>query len=87
MVKTRGHPFRLTKVHVSLDQLENYYLFNRMAEAWNRLPVEVVVALSVNAFKGRFDRRCADWMHVTDQDQLYISHGEMDISQRRKDSV
>ena len=67
------------KERVRLDQRANY-LFNRMAEAWNRLPAEVVMATSVNAFKGKFDRHYADRMQVTNPDQLYIAYGEMDVS-------
>ena len=51
-----------------------------MAEAWNRLPAGVVMATSVNAFKGKFDRHYADRMQVTNPDQLYITYGEMDVS-------
>ena len=78
-VITRGHPYKLVKERVRLDQRANY-LFNRMAEAWNRLPAEVVMATSVNAFKGKFDRHYADRMQVTNPDQLYIAYGEMDVS-------
>ena len=78
VVKTRGHPLRMMKERVRLDQRANY-LFNRMNEAWNRLPEEVVMAPSVNAFKGRFDRYYSDRMQVTNPDQLYISYGEFAV--------
>ena len=42
VVITHGHPYKLIKERVRLDQRANY-LFNRMAEAWNRLPAEVVM--------------------------------------------
>ena len=79
VVKTRGHPYRLMKERVRLDQRANY-LFNRMTEPWNRLPAAVVMAPSVNAFKGRFDRYYANQMQITDPGQLYTAYGEMNVS-------
>ena len=78
VIKTRGHAYRLSKERVRLDQRANY-LFNRMVQAWNKLPAEVVQAPSVNAFKGRFDRHYADQMQTTDPGQLYAAYGEMSI--------
>ena len=77
--RTLGHLFRQRRERVRLDQRANY-LFNRMADAWNRLPEDVVNAPSVNAFKGRLDRHYADRMQVTDPGQLYTAYGEVNLS-------
>ena len=53
--RTRGHSLKLTKSRSRLD-IRNYFFSQRVVNAWNSLPCEVVEAESVNAFKNRYDR-------------------------------
>ena len=56
---TRGHSLKLT-IRSSRTQLRQNFFSNRVVKLWNNLPEEVVMALTVNCFKGRFDRQTAD---------------------------
>ena len=56
---TLGHILKLTK-RSSRTQLRQNFFSNRVVNMWNDLPQEVVMASTVNCFKGRFDRYSAD---------------------------
>ena len=56
---TRGHSLKLAK-RSSRTQLRQNFFSNRVVKLWNNLPEEVVMAPTVNCFKGRFDRHSAD---------------------------
>jgi len=56
---TRGHSLKLAK-RSSRTQLRQNFFSNRVVNMWNDLPQEVVMAPTVNCFKGRFDRYSAD---------------------------
>jgi len=43
----------------SRTQLRQNFFSNRVVNMWNDLPQEVVIAPTVNCFKGRFDRYSA----------------------------
>jgi len=58
-LSTRGHTLKLAK-RSSRTQLRQNFFSNRVVNLWNNLPEEVVMAPSVNCFKGRFDRYYAD---------------------------
>ena len=49
---TRGHPFTLCKPHVRLDT-SKFAFHSRVIDTWNSLPLGVVSAGSINAFKAR----------------------------------
>ena len=46
---TRGHCYKLKKVHVRLDA-RKHFLANRVVNAWNNLPNDVVLSSSVSMF-------------------------------------
>ena len=52
---TRGHNYKLLRSTCS-SRIRHDYFSQRIVEHWNRLPSDVVNALSVNSFKGRLDR-------------------------------
>ena len=56
---TRGHSLKLAK-RSSRTQLRQNFFSNRVVKLWNNLPEDVVMAPTVNCFKGRFDRYTAD---------------------------
>ena len=49
---TRGHPFTLCKPPARLDSCK-FSFFSRVIDLWNSLPIVVVEAGSVSAFKAR----------------------------------
>lgn len=51
----RGHGFKLAKESFRTTCRRNF-LSNRIFDAWNRLPNEVVNAATVNEFKNKYDR-------------------------------
>ena len=53
--RTRGHSYKLVKSRSRLDIRRNFFS-QRVINAWNSLPSEVVEAESVNTFKNRYDR-------------------------------
>lgn len=53
--QTRGHPFKLYKERSRLNIRMNSFS-NRVINTWNELPNNVVMAPSVNAFKGRLNQ-------------------------------
>jgi hypothetical protein len=52
---TRGHPFTLCKPPARLDSCK-FSFFSRVIDLWNSLPIVVVEAGSVSAFKARLKR-------------------------------
>ena len=52
---TRGHSLKLQKRECHSNIRQNFFSF-RVVNMWNSLPEEIVMADSVNCFKGRFDR-------------------------------
>ena len=53
--RTRGHCYKLIKSRSRLDIRKNFFS-QRVVNAWNSLPSDVVQAESVNAFKNRYDK-------------------------------
>ena len=56
--RTRGHNLKL-KIERSIHRSRRMFFSNRVAEAWNRLPEEVVMAKTTNEFKNCLDRHWA----------------------------
>ena len=52
--RIRGHSFKITKVRSRLEIRINFFN-QRVVNKWNELPLYVVEAESVNAFKNRLD--------------------------------
>ncbi len=52
---TRGSSHRLNRQFTNCMQRKNFFT-NRVVPNWNRLPNELVSALSVNQFKNKYDR-------------------------------
>ena len=53
--KLRGHSMKLSKQRASLD-VRKFSFSQRVVQAWNKLPQEVVDATSVNQFKNRLHK-------------------------------
>ena len=53
--RTRGHPLKLFKERVRLNVRANSFS-NRVTNTWNQLPEDIVMAPSLNAFKGRLNK-------------------------------
>ena len=53
--KTRGHPYKIHKLHSRLD-IRKYSFTQRIVNDWNRLPRSAVMSASVNQFKGHIDK-------------------------------
>ena len=53
--RTRGHNCRIVKQRSRLD-IRKYFFSQRVVNAWNSLPQDVVDADSVNSFKNRLDK-------------------------------
>ena len=53
--RTRGHPLKLFKERPRLNVRANSFS-NRVTNTWNQLPEDIVMAPSLNAFKGRLNK-------------------------------
>ena len=53
--KTRGHPYKIHKLHSRLD-MRKYSFTQRIVNDWNRLPGSAVMSASVNQLKGHIDK-------------------------------
>ena len=53
--RTRGHPLKLFKERPRLNVRANSFS-NRVTNTWNQLPEDIVMAPSLNAFKGRSNK-------------------------------
>jgi len=54
--KTRGHGLKVKMTeNVKLD-VRKYFFTNRIVEPWNELPQDIVDSITVNEFKGKYDR-------------------------------
>ena len=53
--KTRGHPYKISKLHFRLDIRKNLFT-QRIVNDWNILPGSAVMSASVNQFKGHIDK-------------------------------
>ena len=53
--KTRGHPYKIHKLHPRLD-IRKYSFTQRIVNDWNRRPGSAVMSASINHFKGHIDK-------------------------------
>ena len=67
---TRSHPYKLLKYRTNTEQFKHFFS-NRVVNIWNNLPTNVVMAKSVNSFKGHIDRHLSEHMFDTNLDKLY----------------
>ena len=67
---TRSHPYKLLKYRSNTEQFKHFFS-NRVVNIWNKLPTNVVMATSVNSFKGHIDRHLSEHMFDTNLDKLY----------------
>ena len=56
---TRGHPLKLKKQRPNTIRHANIFS-NRVIDAWNSLPSDIVMAPSINSFKNRLDNHWRD---------------------------
>ena len=52
---TRGNDYKIETARTHYD-LRKYYFTNRVVNAWNSLPNEIVKASSTNQFKNKLDK-------------------------------
>ena len=52
--RTRGHRYKLSKSRSRLEVRKKFFS-QRVINEWNKLPVDVVEATSVNSFNNRYD--------------------------------
>ena len=64
---TRGHSFKLLKPYVKTSIRQNFFS-NRVVNAWNSLPEEVVTASTLNQFKNRLDRLWSEYKYLESSD-------------------
>ena len=62
---TRGHQLKLEKGRSRLD-VRKHFFTQRVVNLWNALPVNLVSAPTVNAFKNRLDTLWKDAPFTTD---------------------
>ncbi|BHF63829.1 hypothetical protein SprV_0200682400 [Sparganum proliferum] len=62
--KLRGHPLKLRVTGAKLD-IRKFFFSNRVIEAWNALPADVVMSSSVEAFKRKLDQCTTKRHNVT----------------------
>ena len=55
----RGHKYKLYKDRSHLN-IRKFFFSQRIVDSWNKLPVHVVEAETVNCFKCRLDK-CSSW--------------------------
>ena len=67
---TRGHLLKLKKKACRTLVRSNFFS-NRVTNAWNNLPAEIVMSKTVNEFKGKFDKHWSEFHYVSDPDVLY----------------
>ena len=53
--KTRGHRYKIVKQRCRLELRRNFFS-NRVIDSWNKLPADVVDAVSLNSFKNKLDK-------------------------------
>ena len=53
--RLRGHNFKITKQSFNKSKYANFFT-NRVVNAWNKLPHEIVNAKNINEFKNKFDK-------------------------------
>ena len=56
---TRGHCYKLVKRRSSKNTRLHFFT-NRVVNAWNSLPANIVEAPTINCFKNRLDKHWAD---------------------------
>ncbi len=62
---TRNNGFKITKERCT-SRVRKDFLGNRVVNAWNSLPSEVVQAPSLNSFKARLDKYWESYHYLTD---------------------
>ena len=62
--ETRGHLLKLLKDRVMTKDRRNFFT-ERIVDAWNSLPSDIVEANSVNSFKNKLDK------HFSSEDLCY----------------
>jgi len=62
--------FKLDRGQAKYD-LRKYYFTNRVVNAWNSIPIHVVLSETINTFKSQLDKF---WQH---QDMIYDFQAEL----------
>ena len=65
--RRRGHPHMLSNISPNTNKFK-YFFSNRITNAWNSLPSNVVTATSLNAFKNDLDKFFSHIMYATQLD-------------------
>ncbi|BHF66094.1 hypothetical protein SprV_0200910800 [Sparganum proliferum] len=66
----RGHPLKLRVTGARLDARRSFFS-HRVVNAWNALPVDVVMSSSVNSFKRKLDQRRDMYLHGIRNQQIF----------------
>ena len=61
---TRGHHYKLEKIR-SNKTIRQKFFTQRVVNAWNNLPADIVEAPSINSFKNRLDEHWSDSQYET----------------------
>jgi hypothetical protein len=84
---TRGHQYKIYKVHTRLD-IRKYSFVHRNVNCWNNLPTKVVEAPSVSAFERRLDKLWLDEPAKYDWEaKINITRQGMRTAQRQDDDA
>ena len=62
--RTRGHSLKIKKMRAMTRQRANFFS-NRITDEWNRLPEEIVSAVTLNSFKRSLDKHWSDRRYQT----------------------
>jgi hypothetical protein len=70
---TRGHHLKILKKRTNLDT-RKYFFTNRIVDAWNNLPANVISAENVKSFENRLDKHWQNHPMIFDYELDQTKH-------------